>query len=194
MLSRFVFLRPSAGKIGRAGIPPSLNFNKEEIRSINFYPPVDKTEKYDIIITVTNIEVKNMQTTKFSRQRETLLEVLRNTKSHPDADWIYENARREIPSLSLGTVYRNLSKLADAKVIRRIDVGDGREHYDADTAPHSHLVCEKCRAISDIFDDFSPVIKKTAEIMTGAAIKDYSLVYFGVCKNCLGQNIPAEEK
>ena len=39
-----------------------------------------------------------------SRQREAILKVLRATDTHPTANWIYDEVRREIPNISLGTV------------------------------------------------------------------------------------------
>ena len=50
---------------------------------------------------------------KYSKQREALLTLLRSTRSHPSADWLYENLRKEFPNISLGTVYRNLAQLAE---------------------------------------------------------------------------------
>jgi len=49
--------------------------------------------------------------TKKSKQREVILRVLKRTSSHPTADWVYEQVRKEIPNISLGTVYRNLKSL-----------------------------------------------------------------------------------
>ncbi len=52
---------------------------------------------------------------KYSKQREALLTLLRSTRSHPSADWLYENLRKEFPNISLGTVYRNLAQLAEKR-------------------------------------------------------------------------------
>ncbi|MBQ1935230.1 MAG: transcriptional repressor, partial [Clostridia bacterium] len=54
-----------------------------------------------------------MNTQKHSKQRDAIVQVLKNTKSHPTADWVYEEVRKQIPNISLGTVYRNLAKLSD---------------------------------------------------------------------------------
>ena len=57
---------------------------------------------------------------KYSKQREALLTLLRSTRSHPSADWLYENLRKEFPNISLGTVYRNLAQLAENGDILKI--------------------------------------------------------------------------
>ena len=54
-----------------------------------------------------------MATLKYSRQRESIKEFLRTRKDHPTADVVYENMKLIYPNISLGTVYRNLSLLAD---------------------------------------------------------------------------------
>ena len=54
-----------------------------------------------------------MATLKYSRQRESIKEFLRTRKDHPTADVVYENMKLIYPNISLGTVYRKLSLLAD---------------------------------------------------------------------------------
>ena len=90
---------------------------------------------------------------RYSKQRETIYEVLREDPSHPNVDTIYMNVRQIIPDISLGTVYRNLNLLADQKRILRLDVGDGAVHFDARLEPHYHMVCDECGSIQDLFLD-----------------------------------------
>lgn len=76
-----------------------------------------------------------MATLKYSRQRELIKDFLMTRKDHPTADIVYRNVRKQNPSISLGTVYRNLTLLADIGEISRLNVGDGVDHFDADTSP-----------------------------------------------------------
>ena len=55
-----------------------------------------------------------MVTRKHSRQRELIQEFLRGRKDHPTADAVYANVRQQNPNISLGTVYRNLTLLAES--------------------------------------------------------------------------------
>ena len=57
---------------------------------------------------------------KHSRQREEIKNFLMTRKDHPTADVVYMNLRQEFPNISLGTVYRNLTLLADIGEILRI--------------------------------------------------------------------------
>ena len=91
-----------------------------------------------------------MSTLKYSRAREAILSFLKTRKDHPTADVIYENVRQQYPKVSLGTIYRNLSLLADTGQIAKLTFGDGREHFDWDARPHNHFVCRSCGAVLDI--------------------------------------------
>lgn len=122
----------------------------------------------------------------YSKQRETILEVLRSTDTHPTANWIYENVKRQIPNISLGTVYRNLSALSQTGEILSLNVGDGFEHFDGNISPHLHLKCKNC---SNIYD-----LKLNTDIIADLAkhnqfdIENSIYIGYGICKNCKTKN------
>lgn len=119
---------------------------------------------------------------KFSRQREVILRVLRETDSHPTAAWVYARARQILPHISLGTVYRNLDRLRADGEILRLSVGDSTEHFDGNVAPHLHFCCTSCRRISDLPlpPGFDPALLAGAENrVTGC-----QLLLYGVCRQC----------
>ncbi len=60
-----------------------------------------------------------MASLKYSRQRESIIQYLSATHSHPTADMVYMHVKEEFPNISLGTVYRNLNLLADIGEITR---------------------------------------------------------------------------
>ncbi len=128
-----------------------------------------------------------MAISKYSYQRDKILEVLKNTKSHPKAIDVYEMVRADIPNISLGTVYRNLSKLSESGQILKLTLGTGAEHFDGDTSPHYHVICTKCRKIVDIFEH-EHTLNRFAEKYFGGKITDHSLVFYGECENCLDKN------
>jgi len=63
--------------------------------------------------------------TRKSRQRDRILEVLRQTQSHPTAKWLFDRVRKQFPNLSLGTVYRNLGILVKQGLVSRLEFGSG---------------------------------------------------------------------
>ena len=118
----------------------------------------------------------------YSKQREAILEVLRNTDTHPTANWIYEKVREKIPNISLGTVYRNLSALSSEGEILLLKVGDTFDHFDGDISPHAHLYCKECRKIID-------KCLKPNHIENLLSDADFQVdttfcVAYGICKNC----------
>lgn len=124
------------------------------------------------------------QNLKNSEKRDAILEVLKNTKTHPTADWIYDKIRTTYPQIGIATVYRNLKILLEQKQIMKIEVGDGIDHYDAGVnIPHDHTYCMKCGAIGDI----NPIPVGSLEELAKDefSVSSYSLIIYGKCKKCM---------
>ena len=77
-----------------------------------------------------------MATTKHFRKRDAILDCISRTKCHPTADWVYAEVRKVIPNISLGTVYRNLSMLAENGTIQKLNIGTTVEHFDGNQEIH----------------------------------------------------------
>jgi Fe2+ or Zn2+ uptake regulation protein len=92
-----------------------------------------------------------MKKTRNTRQRSVILDILRETSTHPTAEMIYQNARRVLPNISLGTVYRNLNFLRDQGTVREIRPSEGgSSRFDGADKPHAHFHCVHCNALLDI--------------------------------------------
>lgn len=125
-----------------------------------------------------------MNTSKRSRQKDAILNVLRSTKVHPTADWVYEEVRKTIPNISLGTVYRNLSKLSEEQLIVKLGLGTGIEHFDGNPMPHYHVMCTGCGAIDDIEAEPLDELNNWASKLFEGEIYKHSAIFFGKCKKC----------
>lgn len=119
-----------------------------------------------------------------SKQRNRILELLQSTKTHPTADWIYDQLKREFPKLSLGTVYRNLSILEEQGLLQKIHFGSTFDRFEANISPHYHLVCEECGKIVDFELSIYDEINKKAKQKTNFNIHHHKLEFFGLCENC----------
>ena len=125
---------------------------------------------------------------KHSRQREAILADLRSRRDHPTADLVYERVRIIYPNISLGTVYRNLSLLADHGQVLRISTGMGADHFDGFTNPHNHFICRHCGKVSDMsYVAQENIIENAAKSFDGL-LEEYELQFFGICKDCLSKN------
>ena len=123
---------------------------------------------------------------RYSRQRESIIEYLRSTKEHPTAETVYQHVRVQLPKVSLGTVYRNLSQLATAGEILRFSSIDGVDHFDADTANHYHFICNTCGRIQDVPMEPLSDITRLANTGVHGRIDGHSVTFYGHCGNCLG--------
>lgn len=121
---------------------------------------------------------------KYSRQREMIKDFLMTRKDHPTADVVYMNLRQEYPSISLGTVYRNLTLLADMGEILRLRVGDGVDHFDADTSKHYHFVCNECGQVIDLeMDNIDSIVDVAGKNFDGE-IQGHVTYFHGICEDC----------
>ncbi|MDR0468431.1 MAG: transcriptional repressor [Peptococcaceae bacterium] len=122
---------------------------------------------------------------RLTKQKATILEILRSVESHPTAEWIYQEARKKIPGLSLGTVYRNLNQLRENGEILELDYGSSQSHFDGRHDNHYHFSCVEC---GRVFDVHMPMIKSIETKVKAAAgdfqIFGYRLEYYGLCGEC----------
>ena len=119
-----------------------------------------------------------------TKQREAVLKVLRNTRSHPTADQIYEEVRKDIPNISKGTVYRNLQVLQDDGAITELKLNDTQSRYEIKQENHYHFRCEKCGRVSDIDMPVNIELDQRVEKRTGFKISYHQLEFCGLCKDC----------
>lgn len=119
----------------------------------------------------------------FSRKRQAVLQVLQQTKEHPTAETIFARCREIEPSISLGTVYRNLQQLeADGEIIRVATV-DGKERYDADVSAHQHVICPVCHCVRD-YCVCDRLRKSLGEECDKQGFDAFRLTFYRTCNEC----------
>ncbi len=123
----------------------------------------------------------------YSRQRESILQYLRSTTCHPTAETIYQNIRLENPSISLGTVYRNLALLAEIGEIQKLSDFEGSDRFDWNTTLHYHFICRECRSVSDLDMDTLDHINLLAAHKFNGIIEGHITHFYGICPNCLNK-------
>lgn len=125
-------------------------------------------------------------TIKYSRQRALIANSLKNRCDHPSADCLYQELRQVLPTISLGTVYRNLAFLEEHGQLLRLKSTDGRDHFDGDTVPHHHFCCSSCGNIFDVALPDDPSLDRQVEAQTGYQVTAHSLMFYGTCEGCRG--------
>ena len=120
---------------------------------------------------------------RYSKQRELIYQCLMETHEHPTAEMLYNWLKPENPSLSLGTVYRNLNLLADEGIITRMSFPV--ERYDANNEPHPHFRCRKCGAVYDLEDvEYDASLDEKIGVLSGHQVDRHDLVFSGICTHC----------
>jgi len=126
----------------------------------------------------------NIKGYRLTKQRLAVLKALQNTKSHPDANWIYDKVRKEIPHISLGTIYRTLGVLKETGLLHELDYGSSLSHYDANAENHPHIVCTNCGRIDDLHLSLPDKLEQQASKATDFLIADHRLEFHGLCPHC----------
>lgn len=121
---------------------------------------------------------------KMTRQRRAILEEIGKVRFHPTADQIYELVRKRIPTISLGTVYRNLEILSEYGMIRKLDVPGTQRRFDGITHNHYHVRCGKCGKVADVPIEVSSDIEREAAGVTPFTILSHRLEFIGLCPDC----------
>ena len=134
-----------------------------------------------------------MKELRNTKQREEVLNAVRTLMYHPTAEEVYLDVSRKNPSISKGTVYRNLTLLNDLGEVRTIYAGTGADHFDANMMPHDHFICRNCHSIQDLphIGQGEPTAL-AGESFTGVVEESYTYYYglCAVCKQLLAGSVP----
>ena len=124
-----------------------------------------------------------MKKTRLTIQKLKILEHLKSVKNHPTAEMVYNTVKKELPTITLATVYRNLNLLSGQGKISRLEINN-EYRYDICIDCHQHCVCNEC---GSILDSFQKEISRYAlkKLKTDKFNPDsVSIIFKGVCKKC----------
>ncbi|APD09337.1 MULTISPECIES: manganese-dependent transcriptional regulator PerR [Thermus] len=121
---------------------------------------------------------------RLTRQRKAILEVVQKAHHHPDAAWIYQEVRKVVPKVSLGTVYRTLEALVAEGYLVPITKAGEATRYDANLHPHLHLICEACGAIVDLEVALPDLVTLAQEAHPGVEVRAAEVAFRGLCPTC----------
>ncbi len=114
-------------------------------------------------------------------QRNLVLQAVQDLRTHPTADEIYSKVAAQCPTISKGTVYRNLSALAEEGEILRVELPNAPDRFDFHTMQHHHFKCKSCGRVLDVEMPHMP-LEQIAP--SGMKIDGYDLVFKGLCHHC----------
>ncbi|MFQ5667664.1 MAG: Fur family transcriptional regulator [Candidatus Binatia bacterium] len=121
-----------------------------------------------------------------TRQLVAVYEVVRAADDHPTAEEVHARVRRWLPRVSLGTVYRNLQKLAARERLQLVQLADRPARYDGRVEHHAHFLCEQCGALTDLAAKCAAAPPARAALdQAGYAVRTHALTFYGQCPACV---------
>ena len=119
---------------------------------------------------------------KLTPQRQLLFNLLHENDSHPTAESLFEIASKQMPGISLRTIYQTLGELAEMGELQLVDLGNGATRFDPNMGEHQHFVCDSCGAIHDV--DITSAPRLRAGSADGFAVEEIGVVFHGRCNRC----------
>jgi len=122
---------------------------------------------------------------RMTRQRKIIYDLLVKHPIHPTAEELYEKVKRELPNISLGTVYRNLEVLCEQGYAVKVPSVDNKMHFDGNTTSHFHIQCEMCGKIVDVTVEKVDIDREEIEEKSGFRCSGYQIRLDGICPECM---------
>src|SRR4026207_331026 len=114
-----------------------------------------------------------------TKQLQIIWDTVKDDKSHPTADQIYDRVRKKMPNISLGTVYRNLQKLVSDEKLQVLMRGRS-QHFDPLVEKHQHFICELCDRVYAVLIDHQKEIKPAKLPHDVSSVTSQQLAWDGV--------------
>lgn len=128
---------------------------------------------------------------RFTEQRAAVFHYLVHTDVHPTADEVFLAVRRDLPGISLATVYKSLETLVGCGLAVKLTYADHSARYDGRTDPHHHARCVVCERVMDLPGELdSSEIAALRREASGFTVTGYRLELSGYCSDCLPRGGP----
>lgn len=115
-----------------------------------------------------------------TKQRQLIYDVVNAAPVHLTAEEIFIKAKSFMPEIAQATVYNNLNYLTDHGIIRRLSIVGENDRYDRNVVSHAHLICDRCKMITDIeVADLSRI-----EELTDRSVISFELTLHYICDKC----------
>jgi Fur family peroxide stress response transcriptional regulator len=119
-----------------------------------------------------------------THQRQVLYETMCAMHGHPSPEEVYARVKKKVPAISLATVYKNIHLFVESGVFREVSMHHGSVRVEMNGEPHHHMVCSKCRKITDVGERELGLVSKRRRLAGGFLVERYAVDVIGVCANC----------
>jgi Fur family peroxide stress response transcriptional regulator len=147
------------------------------------YQLADRKKRFEIII-----QKLRDNGYKITPQRLAIVKILAESGGHPSVEQIYGQIRKDHPTMSLATVYKNILLIKSLGEVLELGFPDGSNRYDGNKPyPHPHVICIKCKKIVDPKLDSFEDMKKEVSAETNFKVLNHRLDFFGICSDCMAE-------
>ncbi len=128
-----------------------------------------------------------MKIRRNTKQKSVILEALGRLNCHASASMVYEEVRKDHPTISRATVFRVLSDSAEDGKLLRIHFTGGDDRFDITPEPHYHITCSRCGHVADVtLRDMKNPQEYIAD-SAGFDIQAHNLEFVGLCAQCMAE-------
>jgi Fe2+ or Zn2+ uptake regulation protein len=128
--------------------------------------------------------MKGSEVSGFTKQREAVLRVIRDSEEHLTANEVFEKARRVLPGISFATVYNSLRYLKDEALIGEVRFGKDATRYDRTLTRHDHAICSRCGKLVDLELRIPKKLVDEAASLSSFEPESIELTLHGLCPDC----------
>jgi Fur family peroxide stress response transcriptional regulator len=119
-----------------------------------------------------------------THQRQILFEVMQTMHGHPSPEEVYARVKKKIPAISLATVYKNIHLFIESGLFSKVSMHHGSLRVEMNDEAHHHMVCSKCKAITDIGEQELGLVSKKNKLPGGFLVERYAVDVIGICSKC----------
>jgi len=119
-----------------------------------------------------------------THQRQVIFEALDHTPDHPTPEDVYDRVKKAVPSMSLATVYKTLHTFVEHGILRELSPHHGSLRMDWNTGAHHHVICTRCKQVTDIEDKELDRIKLRHKLPAGFKVDRVAVEFQGLCADC----------
>ncbi len=118
-----------------------------------------------------------------TRQKAALRSALLDADRPLSPEEIVALAQRDVPGISLATVYRNISCLVEEGWLAAVELPGAPARYEvAGKQHHHHFQCNRCERVYEILGCHVPARHNVPE---GFTVTGHQFLLYGTCAECV---------
>ena len=118
---------------------------------------------------------------KMTEQRKVIVQVLTNSKDHPDVELVFQRASEIDKNIGIATVYRTIRLFEENNIIEKHEFKDGRFRYEeVPDEHHDHLIDVRSGKVIEFQNDDIEELQKRVATELGYELVDHRLELYGI--------------